>query len=192
MKKVYYKIFTILTLLIVLTALPAGTVVAAKSVAKIKAKATISAKSGDDSDSSSGNVNILNNTMLSKINGLRESQGVGDLSIDSTLNTYAATRAAEASTTWSHTRPNGSQGVDMIPSNKWRGENLSYYVVHDDFGYTSGEQEEAADVMFDNLVASPTHYDNMVFESFTKIGIRTNVMTTSDGIRLTTAYMFSN
>ena len=111
-------------------------------------------------DTGASNVALLNNTMLSKINGLRESQGVGDLSIDATLNS-------------------------------WRGENLSY-VTYPEFGYTQAEQMAAADVMFDNLVASPTHYDNMVFGSFTKIGIRTSVLGTGDGTRLTTAYMFSS
>ena len=71
------------------------------------------------------------------------------------------------------------------------GENLSY-VTFPDFNYSEEEQEEAAEVMFDNLVASPTHYDNMVFGSFTKVGIRTNVANTADGTRLTTAYLFSN
>ena len=47
--------------------------------------------------------------------------------------------------------------------------------------------------MFDNLKASPMHYDNMVFKNFTKIGIGTYVTKTSDGkISLTTAYLFSN
>ena len=142
-------------------------------------------------DTGASNVTLLNNTMLSKINGLRESQGVGDLSIDATLNSYAAIRSEEAATKWSHTRPNGAQGCDMIPANKWRGENLSY-VTYPEFGYTQAEQMAAADVMFDNLVASPTHYDNMVFGSFTKIGIRTSVLGTGDGTRLTTAYMFSS
>ena len=61
-----------------------------------------------------------------------------------------------------------------------------------EFAYTQEEQEKAADIMFDNLVASPTHYDNMTFRSFTKVGIRTNVANTGDGTRLTTAYLFSN
>lgn len=137
------------------------------------------------------NVNRLNNLMLTKMNELRASVGVGPLAIDATLNSYAATRSVEATTKWSHTRPNGAQGCDMIPANKWRGENLSYVIIPN-YGNSEAEQEEAAQIMFDNLVASPTHYDNMTYGSFTKVGIRTNVADTGDGTKLTTAYLFSN
>ena len=144
-----------------------------------------------ESQLNSNNVSILNNLMLDKMNGLRASVGVGSLSIDPTLNTYAATRSVEATTKWSHTRPNGAQGCNMIPANKWRGENLSY-VIMPGFGYSEEEQAQAADIMFDNLVASPTHYDNMTYGGFTKVGIRTNVADTGSGVKLTTAYLFSN
>jgi uncharacterized protein YkwD len=173
-----------LTLAITLALLPIGIMVARTDRAK-----------ADDEvgtvDSATMNVARLNKAMLDKINGLRAQQGVGGLEIDDTLNSYAATRSVEAATKWSHTRPNGAQGCDMIPANKWRGENLSY-VTYPDFGYSEAEQDEAAEVMFNNLVASPTHYDNMVFGSFTKIGIRTSVLDTGGGTRLTTAYMFSS
>ncbi|GEM_PF-715116 len=173
-----------LVLTVTLVLLPLGIMVARTDRAK-----------ADDSvgtvNSTTANVSLLNNMMLTKINGLRASQGVGNLSIDATLNSYAATRSVEAATKWSHTRPNGAQGCDMIPANKWRGENLSY-VTYPEFGYSEQEQSDAASLMFDNLVASPTHYDNMVFGSFTKIGIRTSVMDTGGGTRLTTAYMFSS
>ncbi len=177
--------FIVFTLAVVLVTLPlAGYAEAREGQAK-------STEAIGVSQLNTSNVSILNNLMLQKMNSLRASVGVGSLSIDPTLNSYAATRSVEATTKWSHTRPNGAQGCDMIPANKWRGENLSY-VTFPEFDYSEEEQEQAADVMFDNLVASPTHYDNMTFGSFTKVGIRTNVANTADGTRLTTAYLFSN
>ncbi|MBQ8955385.1 MAG: CAP domain-containing protein [Lachnospiraceae bacterium] len=184
MKKIYGS-FIVFTLAVILITFPVAKAAAAREG---QAKST---EAIGESQLNSSNVSLLNNLMLSKMNDLRSSVGVGPLSIDATLNSYAATRSVEATTKWSHTRPNGSQGCDMIPPNKWRGENLSY-VTFPDFGYSQEEQQQAAEVMFDNLVASPTHYDNMTFGSFTKVGIRTNVANTADGTRLTTAYLFSN
>lgn len=184
MKKIYGS-FIAFTLIVILSTLPMAGVVAARE-GEAKNTGAIGA-----SQLNSNNVNILNNLMLQKMNELRKSVGAGPLAIDATLNSYAATRAVEATTKWSHTRPNGSQGCDMIPGNKWRGENLSYVVVPG-FSYSESEQEEAAQIMFDNLVASPTHYDNMTYGSFTKVGIRTNVADTGNGTKLTTAYLFSN
>ena len=126
-------------------------------------------------------INALNNKMISYINELRVSTGVGVLELDRDLIAVADIRSEEASANWSHTRPNGEQGVELIPSDKWRGENLSRIKGTEDPG-------KAAKVMFDDLVASPAHYDNMVFGDFTKIGISSYV----EGDKITVAYLFSN
>ena len=151
-------------------------------------------KQDEDNDTSSEakDISALDEMMLKKINELRASEGAGKLSMDSELNGYAAVRAEEASTSWSHTRPNGTQGCDMISSSKYRAENLSCR-KYSSFGYTQKELESAADAMFADLKASSMHYENMTFKNFTKIGIRTYVSKGSDGkVHLTTAYMFSN
>lgn len=136
-------------------------------------------------------VTQLNAQLLNDINSLRASQGLPGLTLDAGLTAIAATRSQEASTVWSHTRPNGQQGISMLPSDKWRGENLSY-VQYGSFTFTPSEQSSAASLMFANLKASPTHYKNMVFNNFTKIGIATTATNTASGIKLTTAYMFTN
>lgn len=133
----------------------------------------------------------VNDKLLSEINSLRASKGLGELKMDSTLVSIAGTRSEEASEKWSHERPNGEQGIDMIDSTRWRGENLSY-VVYPGYEGSEKEQDKVVEKMFDSLVASPTHYDNMVFGNFTKIGIATDITETSEGTKLTTAYMFSN
>lgn len=125
--------------------------------------------------------NAVNKKMLSSINQLRAEQGEQALTMDSSLISIANIRSQEASGKWSHTRPNGQQGADMIPADKWRGENLSYVTGTED-------PAEAAEIMFKDLVASPTHYDNMVFDKFTKIGISSYV----ENGKITVAYMFSS
>jgi len=125
--------------------------------------------------------NALNNNMLQNINDLRESLGLKALKIDSSLISIANIRSDEAAEEWSHTRPNGEQGVEMIPADRWRGENLSNVTDTED-------ASEAARVMFDSLVESPDHYDNMVFEEFTRIGISSHV----ENGKITVAYMFSS
>lgn len=134
---------------------------------------------------------VLNTQILSNMNALRAQVGAAPLTIDASLTEIAKVRAQEASTTWSHTRPNGTQGISMLPSNKWRGENLAY-VQYGSFGFSEGEQSAAAGLMFANLKASPTHYKNMVFGNFKKVGIYTYVMQVGSGYKLTTAFMFTN
>ncbi|MDD3414137.1 MAG: CAP domain-containing protein [Lachnospiraceae bacterium] len=136
-------------------------------------------------------ISTVNNDLLTSVNTLRESKGLEPLTLDTELSGYAAIRAQEASTSWTHVRPDGTQGCDMINANKWRGENLSY-IKYTKFGFSISEQQQAASIMYNNLVASPTHYDNMVFGNYTKIGISTYISKDGSGTKLTTAYMFSN
>lgn len=183
MRKIYIS-FVMFTLIAIISAFTLSDIVVARQTTA--STATINA-----SKQNTSNVNRLNEMMLDKINELRASVGVCSLSTNTTLNSYAGTRAVEATIKWSHTRPNGTQGCDMIPASKWRGENLSYVIIPN-FSYSEDDQMKAAETMFDNLVASPAHYDNMVFGDFTKIGIRTNVTNVPEGTKLTTAYLFSN
>lgn len=92
------------------------------------------------------------------INDIRSEQNLISLDINEELNKFAEIRAKECSEYWSHVRPNGEMGVNLISDSKWRGENLArnYYV---------------ADKIVDAWVNSPTHYDNLIFEEFTQCGI---------------------
>lgn len=133
----------------------------------------------------------MDSQFLSDINQLRASQGLPALSIDAELTKIAAIRAQEASVVWSHTRPNGTQGIGLISPKKWRGENLAY-VQSNDFNLSNESQLAAERLMYANLKASPTHYANMVFGNFTKIGIYTYVLPVDGGTKVTTAFMFSS
>lgn len=119
--------------------------------------------------------------LVREINNLRAENGLAPLVIDSELNKVASVRSAEASQKWSHTRPNGKQGLDAIPGNVWKGENLSMMEGSAD-EYTTAE-------MFRMLCESPTHLDNMLFEEFTRVGISS--YEAADGC-VYVAYMFAS
>lgn len=119
--------------------------------------------------------------LMNEINALRAKNGLAPLVMDKTLNSVAEVRSKECSQMWSHTRPNGKQGVDAIPGNVWKGENLSMMEGSAD-EYTTAE-------MFHMLCESPTHLDNMVFEEFTRIGIAS--YEAADGC-VYVAYMFAS
>ena len=119
--------------------------------------------------------------LVKEINNLRAKNGLAPLVMDKTLNSVATVRSEECSQMWSHTRPNGKQGVDAIPGNVWKGENLSMMEGSAD-EYTTAE-------MFRMLCESPTHLDNMLFEEFTRVGISS--YEAADGC-VYVAYMFAS
>ena len=133
----------------------------------------------------------MNARLLADINNLRAEQGLPALTLDNELNSFAAVRSEEITSLWSHTPVSYTHLADMISSTKWRGENLSY-ITYGSFGFSDSEQNNAADSVFASLKASPSHYSNMVSGNYTKIGIYTYVANTGSGVKLCTAYMFSN
>lgn len=132
--------------------------------------------------SSKANTDVMNENMLSRINELRATYHLPALTVDSELVTYAQTRANEITEKFSHTRPDGTEGLDIIPlSRSYAGENLSWYVM--DYGVDS-----AAEGTFTALVNSPSHLENMIAPEYTKIGIAS----VEYNGRMYVAYMFSN
>lgn len=129
--------------------------------------------------------------MINDINYIRTQNGVHPLILDDNLNNIAKVRAFEISSFWSHTRPNGSKGCDLIDSSLYRGENLAY-VQFDSFSDSQIEQVAAETVMFSNLCNSPAHMNNMLYPKFTKIGIACFTSTDNGKTKITFACMFSN
>ena len=117
--------------------------------------------------------------LLDNINCMRSGIHVHALTEDAALDSYAAVRAKEASAKWSHTRPDGTAGMDIVPNQKCCGENLSQ---------SSGCYSESAkeNAMFVAMCNSPEHYVNMADSNFSKIGIGHYY----DGDRLVMAYLF--
>ncbi len=94
---------------------------------------------------------------LDGCNAQRTSAGLGALAWSDGLEQAAMVRAQEIVTTWSHTRPNGSDWY-TVNSNLMYGENLAK-------GYSTADAAVAA------WMASPTHKDNILFGSFKTCGI---------------------
>lgn len=100
--------------------------------------------------------------ILSQINAERAAAGVQELQRVAVLDTLADIRAAEAATSWSHTRPDGRQWFSVyrdfgfLPTAA--GENLAY-------GFTTPERVVTA------WMNSPTHKANIVDPDFKYIGI---------------------
>lgn len=117
--------------------------------------------------------------MLTKINELRQEKGLNSLEIDEKLTEIATIRAEEASRVWSHTRPDGSDCLDLIPlSYDYAGENLSYCESMDNM----------YEIMFNALKESPTHLENMTLPEYNNIGISSYEV---DGITYV-AYIFGS
>lgn len=141
----------------------------------------------DNNAVSSALLNQLNNKAIALINNTRSHS----LSVNATLNKYASTRAYEASVKWSHTRPNGSRGVNMIDASKYRGENLAKTVIYD-FDGSSSQIDAVATRLVNNWTNSVSHYKNMTFEQFTQIGLKTYVVVDGNKYIFYSAAMFSN
>jgi len=94
---------------------------------------------------------------LDGCNSQRSAQGLSKLNWSDALEQAAMVRAQEIVTTWSHTRPNGSDWW-TVNSNIMYGENLAK-------GYSSADAAVAA------WMASPTHKANIMDSGFKTCGI---------------------
>ena len=99
------------------------------------------------------------------VNEERDRAGLGTLVWDSNLESTSDVRARECEQSFSHTRPDGSPWY-TVNSEIMAGENLAY-------GY-----ETAGDVLR-GWMDSPTHRENILYPTFTKIAI--SVYVADDG-----------
>lgn len=134
------------------------------------------------------NPDIVTNAMLKEIeagflnlvNYERSRVGVGKLTTNAHLDSCASVRAKEIITSFSHTRPNGSDCFSLIDSEKYPyvtvGENICM-TSHVGDGYVteftgSDSQIEAVySYMFVLFKKSPGHYANMINGDFEHCGI---------------------
>lgn len=82
------------------------------TVVKPSGGSSSGSSSSGSSSSSTNPTASLNRSMLNMFNQERSKRGLPALSWNSSLESYALTRAKESSEKFSHTRPNGSQAVD--------------------------------------------------------------------------------
>lgn len=117
---------------------------------------------------SSGDTTSLRSVALKAynlVNEEREAAGLPALTWDSGLESAAAVRAQECSTSFSHTRPNGTKWY-TVNSAIMSGENLAY-------GFNDADSAIAA------WMNSPTHRENVLYPDFEKIAI--SVYVADDG-----------
>lgn len=94
---------------------------------------------------------------FNQVNEIRASYGVQKLAWDMNLEATSNVRAMECASSFSHTRPNG-QAWYTVNSQIMGGENLA-------FGYSDPNSATEA------WVASPTHFDNIIYPEFTSLAI---------------------
>ena len=92
------------------------------------------------------------------INNYRAGNGLNPLEINYDLCFYSSIRVEEIKTVWSHTRPDGTNGYDLIPQNKYAGENLA-------------RKFKEPDKVFNAWIQSPSHLDNIINSNYTQIGV---------------------
>lgn len=98
--------------------------------------------------------------LLNDINAYRVANGLGTLTLDSRLNSSAFVRAQEASTCWSHTRPDGSHWSTSLTFS-------AKSMADEDLG-----QEYAGGMyVLEAWKNSPTHNQSILTGSFTRCGI---------------------
>ncbi len=98
--------------------------------------------------------------ILTLMNDARAQQGLGAVSLDSTLTGVAQTRAEECSSRFSHVRPNGKAWYTVSKSTK--AENLAHAV--------NDAQQKPENVVLAWLL-SPSHKANVMRKNCTSVGI---------------------
>jgi len=125
----------------------------AKAEAEAQAKAEAEAQAKAETQSSNSNSGIF----LQLVNNYRQDNGLNPLSWDSGLDYAASVRAKEASISWSHTRPDGSQWWTV--SDKQAGENLA-------MGYNSPQDA------FNAWLNSDGHRANILYSEFKTMSVQ--------------------
>lgn len=121
------------------------------------AQSVVNANMTEEEKQQAANMRAAAKAALDQCNSIRAGSGLGALTWSDGLESAAMVRAQEIVTTWSHTRPNGSDWW-TVNSNLMYGENLAK-------GYSSADAAVAA------WMASPTHKENIMFGSFRTCGI---------------------
>ncbi|WP_107995462.1 CAP domain-containing protein [Trichococcus paludicola] len=113
---------------------------------------------------------LVEDKIMVLLNELRLEQGLLPLTKNETLKAAADHRAIETQTSFSHTRPDGTDFYTVIQTDAfWYpyqtvGENLAMATFFKD-------EEGMAEFLFDGWVESEGHYANMIHPDFLEVGI---------------------
>lgn len=122
------------------------------------------------SDSSEVDYAIVESTIISLLNELREEQGLNPLTPNEELKEAATIRAIETEELFSHTRPDGTDAFTVFDEET---VSYNYQLVGENLGMATYylEEEEMAELLFNGWVESEGHYENMVRPDYEEIGI---------------------
>lgn len=113
---------------------------------------------------------LVEERIMTLLNELRQEQGLLPLTKNDTLKAAADHRAIETQTSFSHTRPDGSDFYTIILTEDYQypyqmvGENLAMATYFKD-------EEGMAEFLFNGWVESEGHYANMIQPDFLEVGI---------------------
>nr|WP_321292841.1 CAP domain-containing protein [uncultured Trichococcus sp.] len=113
---------------------------------------------------------LVEDKIMFLLNDLRMEEGLLPLTKNETLKAAADFRAIETQTSFSHTRPDGTDFYTIILTDAYWypyqtvGENLAMATYFND-------EEGMAEFLFDGWVESEGHYANMVHPDFLEVGI---------------------
>lgn len=134
----------------------------------------------------------LRTYVIDNINVIRSNNNLHPLKMDGSLVGFAAIRAHECSILWSHMRPDGSRGCDLVPVAKWRGENLAK-IPFCGFDYSDEAIEIVAKRTAIGWNNSPKHQELLLKQHYNYIGVYAYGVKNSDNkITFYIAAMFSS
>jgi len=116
------------------------------------------------------NNEVIEEKIIELTNELRQKQELSTLQSNDDLRVGAYVRAVELEESFSHTRPDGSDAFTVFET-----ENLSYPYKRAGENLAMGTyylpEEEMAKFLFEGWVESEGHYENMVQQEYTEIGV---------------------
>lgn len=115
---------------------------------------------------------LIKDYVLELTNELRAAKGSHRLTINPELELAGDVRANETISTFSHTRPNGQDPFTVLTDSN-DSPNYDYQYIGENLGMATYHRSDAfmAEMIFDGWVDSEGHYQNIINENFTEIGI---------------------
>lgn len=113
---------------------------------------------------------IVENELLTLVNDFRTENGLNKLTKNDKLKQAADQRVIEATSLFSHTRPDGSQWNTVLEANPHEylydaaGENMAVSIIFQD-------EEEIAASLFDIWINNPDDYANIIDTDYNEVGI---------------------
>lgn len=137
---------------------------------------------------------LVEDELLALINVSRSKAGLDMLAAEETLLWAARLRAGELLTEFGHTRPNGDSyytvfdEVGFSYSGKWHGENASRLTFKDG----AYMEKEIAALMYQELLKSEGHSQNMLRSQYGLIGIGAAIEEKDGDITVTSSQLFTS